>query len=116
MIDSPEPEHFSCCFSDKASSHLQPIKDVLSLLYSFELFFRFKTPCKWNEWNESVNGVSWEAWFDLRQGAIAPTFMANKKIPPTFLRSAFQASQLSRCVTGSNELKNMALVSYLLFL
>ena len=30
-------ELYPRCFSDKASSHLQPINDVLSLLYSFEL-------------------------------------------------------------------------------
>ena len=78
VIDSPEL--FLWCFSD-----LQPIKGVLCLLYSFELcpLFRFKTPCKRNE---SVNGVSWEPRFNLRQGAMGETFMG----------SAFQASQLSQ--------------------
>ena len=72
VIDSPEL--FLCCFS--ASLHLQPIKGVLCLLYSFELcpLFRFKTPCKRNE---SVNSVSWEPRFNLRQGAMGQTFMGS---------------------------------------
>ena len=61
------PELYPRCFSDKASSHLQPINDVLSLLYSFELCLLLdlkKTPCR----NESaVTSVSWKPWFDLRQ-------------------------------------------------
>ena len=74
VIDSPEL--FLCCFSAKASLHLQPIKGVLCLLYSFELcpLFRFKTSCKRNE---SVNGVSWEPRFNLRQGAMGQTFMGS---------------------------------------
>ena len=119
MIDSQEL--FTGCYADKASLDLQPIIEVLALLYSYELcrHFSFQIPClqeiyKWNEsvtvWVENIGRIPARRpkRFCDRSNFIGERFSGVADTHLTFLLIYYAAMQ---CLMGSDELKNMAQIS-----